>query len=131
MSDSPTAVRILVVDDEYECGVLLSRLLRRLGHDPVVALDPEDALAMLDDDVVAVITDIDMPGMNGVELAKQIKARRSDMPITFCTGSDPDSELARGAAHIGPVLPKVRSLDAARTVVSQATAHAVACDKPA
>lgn len=111
-------MRILVVDDEYECGVLLSRLLRRLGHEPILAVDPNDALAMLEPDVAAVITDIDMPGMSGVALAEAIRAVRQDMPIAFCTGSDPEGSLARGAAKLGPVLPKARSLEAARTVVA-------------
>jgi len=131
LSDPRGAVRILVVDDEYECGVLLSRFLRRLGHEPLVALDPEDALAMLDDEVSAVVTDIDMPGMNGVELAKEILARHGDMPITFCTGSDPEGDLAQGAARIGPVVSKVRTMDAARTVVALATARAGVFDKSA
>lgn len=124
-------MRILVVDDEYECGVLLSRLLRRLGHDCVVALDPLDALAMIDGSVTAVVTDIDMPRMNGVELARQIRALHSDLPIAFCTGSDPEGALARGAAEIGPVLPKVRTLQAARDLLTTATARAGVSGTPA
>jgi len=123
-------VKILVVDDEYECGVLLSRLLRRLGHEPVVAFDPVDALAMVDASLAAVVTDIDMPRMNGVELARQIRAMRSDLPITFCTGSDPAGALARGAAEIGPVLLKVRTLAAARELLTT-TARAGVSGTPA
>jgi CheY-like chemotaxis protein len=103
-------MKILVVDDERECAVLLSRLLARLGHDPLIAGDAAEALDLLDDEVAAVITDIDMPGMSGVDLARAIRARRGSIPIAFCTGSDLDSEVASSASRLGPVWPKARSL---------------------
>jgi len=99
-------LKILVVDDERSLGVLLGLRLRKLGHAPLLALHPHDALQMLSNDIDAVITDIDMPEMNGIELAEAIRERRGDIPIAFCTGSDPENEIVRRAAGIGPVLPK-------------------------
>ena len=112
-------MRILVVDDERECAVLLSRLLVKLGHDPLVAVDAVEALELFGDDVSAVITDIDMPGMSGVELAREIRARRQSTPIAFCTGSALDGEVASDASRLGTVWPKARSLDHVREVVGQ------------
>jgi CheY-like chemotaxis protein len=109
-------MRILVVDDERECGMVLFRMLRRLGHDPVLVCDGADALAVLDDAVHGVVTDLEMPGMSGVELALSVRARYGDMPIVFCSGS-PDHGITRQAADLGPVLPKVTSLDDARRVL--------------
>lgn len=100
-------MKILLVDDEREVGALLGLTLRRLGHVPVLALDPRDALQMLTPDVDAVVTDIEMPGMDGVELARRIKDIDADMPIAFCTGSDPSEDTNRAAAEIGAVFPKV------------------------
>ena len=111
-------MRILVVDDELACAKILCRLLQRLGHDTVTALCSDDALELLDDQFAAVVTDIDMPGMNGVDLAREIRSRVGPIPIAFCTGSDPAHDAARWAAEIGPVLPKATSLDDARQVVS-------------
>jgi CheY-like chemotaxis protein len=111
-------MRILVVDDERECGFLLFRMLERLGHDPVLAFGGEHALRILAEDVGAVITDIEMPGMSGIELAQLSRARYGDMPIVFCTGSA-DGDVTRAAAEIGPVFPKIRSVDDARALIAK------------
>ena len=100
-------MKILVVDDEQSFGALLGHTLKRLGHKPVVATHPEDALELLTPDVDAVITDIDMPVMSGVELAQAIRAQYEEMPIAFCTGSAPEGRAVREAGEIGTVLPKV------------------------
>lgn len=116
-------MRILVVDDERDYGFLLFNILARMGHDPVLAFDAEEALAILDDrasSVRGVITDIDMPGMTGVQLAERIHERIDrDMPIAFCTGSDPGAATTKRAASIGPVLTKGGSLVSAREVIAQ------------
>ena len=110
-------MRILVVDDERAYAEMLRRLLRRLGHDPVVALDPRDALDLLDENIAAVITDIDMPFMSGVEMAREIQRRVGAVPIVFCTGSDPANHVSGDARTIGPVLPKATSIETARAAV--------------
>ncbi|MBI4509241.1 MAG: response regulator [Deltaproteobacteria bacterium] len=112
-------VRILVVDDERGFGSLLGRTLRRLGHEAVLAYHPFDAIEMLDPSVDAVITDIDMPNMDGVQLAQQIRRRFSDMPIAFCTGSDPEDSVVRKASEIGRVFPKIWTLDEVMVTVEE------------
>jgi len=100
-------MHILVVDDDESCAKLLERTLRRLGHDPVVALHPGDALEMFRAQTFdAVITDIDMPAMSGIELARAIRAE-SAVPIAFCTGSSHDENEYRSATEFGSVFPKV------------------------
>jgi CheY-like chemotaxis protein len=111
-------MKIVVVDDNQDLGVILGIRLRRLGHVALLAIRADDALYMLTPDVDALITDIDMPLMNGVELAREARARMPALPIVFCTGSDPRSQLARAAAELGPVLPKAIRPEQARTVVS-------------
>jgi CheY-like chemotaxis protein len=110
-------MKILIVDDEQSMGVLLGIKLRRLGHVPLLALHPRDALDMLGSDVDAVIADIDMPGMNGVELARAIRERNRDVPIAFCTGSDPSAQTTREAAAIGRVLYELCTLPEVRDLV--------------
>jgi len=113
-----STVKILVVDDEVAAGASLGNALRQLGHVPVLACHPHDALDLLAFDVDAVVTDIEMPEMNGVELARAIRALRNDLPIVFCTGSDPADILVRQAASIGPVYSKAWTLAAIKELLS-------------
>ncbi len=101
-------MKILVVDDDASFGTLLRRALRRLGHATEVALHAEDALAMMaTDEFDAVITDLEMPVMNGVELARAIHAAAPAMPIAFCTRAGRDAPMVADAAALGHLLPKV------------------------
>gem|GEM_PF-4911783 len=119
MVESPGKARVLVVDDQREFAYLLFRLLERLGFEPVIAFDPSDALELVDHSVAAVITDIEMPGMNGVELVERIRQRHRGMPVAFCTGSPTESDLVRKAASLGPVHSKVSSLAQLRELLGR------------
>jgi CheY-like chemotaxis protein len=70
--------RILVVDDNEDAAELLSELLRSVGHEVVVAYDGPQALEALrrfHADVA--LLDLGLPGMDGFELARRIRARRN------------------------------------------------------
>jgi CheY-like chemotaxis protein len=76
----------LVVDDEPTICRLIATVLRSNGWETMTAPDAETALDLLEErtpDVV--ITDIRLPGANGVELAERIKSdeRFSDVPLAF------------------------------------------------
>jgi two-component system, OmpR family, KDP operon response regulator KdpE len=74
-------VRILVVDDEPQITRVLRTALQSSGHDVWVAKDGEEALAMfLKEQPELVITDLAMPGVDGIELTKEIR-ERSQAPI--------------------------------------------------
>jgi CheY-like chemotaxis protein/anti-sigma regulatory factor (Ser/Thr protein kinase) len=71
--------RILVVDDNVDAAVMLSSLLERHGHEVVSVYDGTDALRAFDGfrpDIV--LLDIGMPGMNGLEVARRLRERRTD-----------------------------------------------------
>ncbi len=108
-------MKILVIDDEQSFATLLGRALRRLGHSPVIAVDPRDALDLLPDGFDAVITDIDMPVIDGLSLARTIRERHDELPVAFCTGSTP-SRLAE-AKKLGRVLPKTWTVADVRALV--------------
>ena len=73
---------ILVVDDEELVRNLIVTLLFRLGHSSVTAVDGVDALdRMKGNKIDAVITDIKMPNMNGVDLTVEILKRYPGLPI--------------------------------------------------
>jgi PAS domain S-box-containing protein len=91
-------VTLLIVDDEPRNLDALEALLSGSGCTFVRAASPDEALlAMLKHDFAAMILDIRMPGMSGIELARLVKQRRRtrDVPILFLTAhlSDEDDVL--------------------------------------
>ena len=83
------AEHILLVDDEAPVLNIARRSLESLGYKVGAHGSPQAALAAFMADPRhwhMVITDFAMPGMNGVELARQIRMCRREIPIILCTG---------------------------------------------
>ena len=81
-------VNILIVDDEPRNLTVLETILNDPGYRLVRALSPDEALlALVNQEFALLILDIQMPGMNGFELAQTIKGRKktSQIPIIFLT----------------------------------------------
>ncbi len=79
---------ILVVEDERDILVVLRRILRDLttDNDIVAVPDAETALEHLDRQPFAlIITDYVMPGMSGLELARQVRERSRDTTVVMIT----------------------------------------------
>ncbi len=91
---------VLVVDDNEAVVDTLVAMLEQAGAEPGPCLDAGDALLAVEEDPGAwdlVITDYDMPGMNGAELATRLRAIRPDLPVLLM------SALPR--ARTGPARP--------------------------
>jgi PAS domain S-box-containing protein len=87
-SEKPPPANILLVDDEVRNLDVLDSLLDSPEYNLVRALTAERALMLLlDGDFAAIVLDIQMPGMSGIELATLIKQRRrtQHIPIIFLT----------------------------------------------
>jgi PAS domain S-box-containing protein len=88
--------RVLVVDDNVDAAVMLSALVKVLGHEVLTVHDGTEALQMAEGYRPEVILlDIGMPGMNGYEVARLLRAReRSPQPVIVAvTGwGKPDDE---------------------------------------
>jgi len=81
-----SAGRILIVDDEARMAEVVAAALRRAGHECETCASGEAALAALEvrpADVV--VTDWKMPGMDGVELLRQLRAHRPGVPVILLT----------------------------------------------
>ncbi len=100
-------MRILLIDNEPRQANLMARVLQRMGHDTTIAIHPNDALTLVRGNVDAVITDIDMPGMNGLSLARQIQLRVPNMPIAFVSTGPVKTSVLIAASQVGPVLPEL------------------------
>lgn len=102
--------KLLVVDDEPDVEALFRQHFRRELRDGRYALEfalsGPAALERLGDDtgdIVLVVSDINMPGMSGLELLPVVKQRRPDLPVIMISayGDAPTvaAAMARGAAR--------------------------------
>jgi CheY-like chemotaxis protein len=106
--------QILIVDDDVESCELMGLVLREEGYSIDLAKSGSEALAKAArrrPDVV--LTDVQMPGINGVELARRIHAADPTVPVVLTTGLRETKDLVTSAAHYGAVccLTKPMNLD--------------------
>ncbi|RYF13855.1 MAG: response regulator [Comamonadaceae bacterium] len=95
MSDNLPPVNILIVDDEPRNLAVLESVLDDPGYRLVRATSGDEALlALMADEFAVLILDVQMPGMNGFELAQMIKERRKTarVPIIFLTAFYTDDQ---------------------------------------
>jgi CheY-like chemotaxis protein len=79
--------RVLLVDDDDDVRSVAAAMVAELGYEVATAAAGEEALALLSQRRFEVmVTDIAMPGMNGVELARRARRLAPDMPILFASG---------------------------------------------
>ena len=82
-SDRTHQIHILVVDDEPDVRLLLAREISDQGHEVVVVADSAQAIEEMGrGDFDVVLTDIRMPGMDGMALTEWIKRTRPDTEVT-------------------------------------------------
>jgi DNA-binding NtrC family response regulator len=79
------AKRVLIADDELNMRRVLEAILRREGYDVVTAANGLDALAAMNRDVHTVITDLKMPGLDGMGLLKKLSVDYADVPVVMIT----------------------------------------------
>jgi signal transduction histidine kinase len=95
---------ILVVEDEADVRSYLVETLRDLNYRVREAPDGAAALALYDSDpfrVDLLLTDIVMPGMNGRQLAKEMRNRLSLLKVLFITGYSGDAVMHQGRLDAG------------------------------
>jgi len=97
---------ILLVDDERSLREVMRRLLERAGYRVLVAGDATEALDVADGNpgpIDLLLTDVVMPGASGVELARDIVARRPGTRVMFTSGHLPDAARTGTGTGTGPV----------------------------
>lgn len=91
---------VLFVDDEGDIVAMAEQMLSSLGYTAVVCRGSHEALRVFQQDAQRfnlVITDQMMPGMTGIEMVKEMRRTRRDLPVIMCTGfsrSISEQELA-------------------------------------
>jgi len=100
----------------------LSRLLEEAGHRVLTAGNGHDAVrTIVGNEVDVVVSDVSMPGMNGIELLRAIRAHDPDVPVLLMTGA-PSVQSAAQAVQFGAMRYLLKPVDAVEVeeVVAQA-----------
>lgn len=118
--------RVLIVDDEESMRLLVARAIAMDGHDIATAGDGTEALEVLvgtDSPFDLMLTDIQMPVMDGIALALAAARYFPDLPILLMTGYAEQRERASGLnAIVHDVISKPFSVADIRTAVADALA---------
>jgi PAS domain S-box-containing protein len=107
--------RLLYVDDETTLVRLAVHVLRRKGYAITGATSGEEALAVFSAapaNVDLVITDLGMPGMSGLELARELLRRRPELPIILTSGNvRPEDEAQARSLGVREIVLKPHTLE--------------------
>jgi|SRR5687767_9425820 len=117
---------ILLVDDDIFLLTLTAELLSGLGYQVTTARNGSEALAVFDNGhaVDLLVTDVQMPGLHGLDVARRAKVLKPTLAVLYCTGH-PELIGDDMGPVLGPILTKpfpVQRLHQEITRVHQAQA---------
>ena len=118
----PRGCRVLVVDDDPNIIHLVGRMIKRIGYAPTLSMGPMDALSQLRQaDFDILLTDYDMPEMNGYDLAKKVKAKLIYIKVVIMTGHCPEtiSDIIENNSIVDAFLLKPFSLNDLKNKIIQ------------
>ena len=121
-----TLRKVLVVDDDPVISKSFNRVLAGKGYIVVSAENGQEALnKVAKEQYDAVFTDIRMPGIDGIEVAEQLRAKQPWIPVVIITGyGSPDNEARAEAAGVKGFLHKPLSPEMIEKSVTAAMATA-------
>jgi two-component system, cell cycle response regulator CpdR len=116
--------RILLAEDDDSLRGFLARALERAGYEVTACADGEEAMAVLDEDWDLLLTDIVMPGVDGIEVARMAAQRHPGLRIMFITGfaavalaaqeaSPPGAKVLSKPIHLREIVAEVERMIAA------------------
>jgi DNA-binding response OmpR family regulator len=96
-------MKVLIVEDEVPVGEVFRDLLLELGHEPVLVRSAEGALGLLQKSRLdAVILDMKLPGMSGIDFLQLRPVRESGVPVVVMSGVATEAE-ARECLRLGAI----------------------------
>jgi DNA-binding response OmpR family regulator len=98
MADTQSTRRVLIVEDEPDLARIVKRHVESLGYRVSVAPSGEDALAMAQaqDPFDLVLLDVMLPGIDGLEVCRQLRLRSQYMPVLMLTARSSDIDKVLG-----------------------------------
>lgn len=120
---SSSGGRVMYVDDDQALVFLVQRVLTRQGLQVRTFLDPQQALAALRDDPLGVdllVTDFNMPGFSGVDLLREVRTIRPELPVALASGYvTPEIEQSAREAGARALIHKPNDVDELCDTVQQ------------
>jgi PAS domain S-box-containing protein len=116
-----TGERVLYVDDDEALVFLVTRMLERLGYRPLGVVDPARALGLLADarcEIDAMIVDVNMPGLTGIDLARRARESRPNLRVLLVSGypTQKDVDAAQALGNVSIVVKPQTIDEFARTL---------------
>ena len=88
---------VLVIEDDPDTAALVVSELAQIGHSSHCVSDGRDGLnAALNGNFILVIIDLGLPSLGGVEICRQVRARRPELPLLILTADQDESKLVLG-----------------------------------
>ena len=81
-------MKVLLVEDDQAMARMCAKLIHRRGHCAVVAHSSEEAVRIVSDsdDIDVVVSDVQMPEMNGIQLLTRLQTMKNTLPVVLMTG---------------------------------------------
>ncbi|RPJ16136.1 MAG: response regulator [Deltaproteobacteria bacterium] len=106
-----TGGNILVVDDNKFLRIIVSKMLSLLGYDVLSADSGENGLSLfLKNKFDIILSDYEMPGMDGVAFACNIKKSSPRTPVVIMTGAGRETVFSRKSTAVDEVISKAFTL---------------------
>ena len=117
--------KVLIVDDDPSACALIQTSLQRRGFQVVSLTSPQEAASLLvREDLDAVVTDLNMRGMNGIELCERVAATRPELPVIVITAfGSIDTAVAAIRAGAYDFITKPFETDSLVMALDRAIAH--------
>ena len=118
IAESASGLRLLVVEDNIDSQQLVCELLETLGHQARGVISAEDAQQALGEQSFDVLfTDVNLPGMSGVDLARSALERFPEMAVIFASGYG--AMVARNVGFASHALPKPYDIDQLQEILKK------------
>ena len=93
--------KILIIDDQPGIRLLLNEVFKKEGYTPLLAANGMEALKIFEEELIdCVLLDMKIPGMNGLEILKHLKAKNKRIPVIMMTAYG-EQELIDEAMKLG------------------------------
>jgi two-component system, response regulator, stage 0 sporulation protein F len=103
--------RVLIVDDQYGIRILLNEVLQKEGYDTYQAANGLQALEIVQENVPdLILLDMKIPGMDGIEILKRVKALYPDMKVIIMTAYG-ELDMIQEAMDLGAITHFAKPFD--------------------